>query len=790
MKKHTTNNILLFLFVSVLYGCGAEDNNTASNQEVETASPNTETLYQAVDAIRTGPLSETFYLDLSNNISSNDGSEVSVIHVASMSSDSFCDPISADDKGFTIDASSANVCEYRYRVGAKSSKSITPMAMAETEESASTSTATARAAVGETVTMLAPLSSVTSEGIAISIDVSNGGAIDTGVYTLSSDVTMPYGAHSGSSAITSPSTNEITYTPGPGFLGVERISYSYSDGINILTGDIDVSVSTSSNNAPTSGNFQYQDSVTGSTIVGNGALIAIDVSSFVSDTDGDVVTLQEVSSYDSTVSVTSDSTFEFSSTVSGVHYVTYVVSDGKGGYSSAVVSVTVEPQPSSVRDWQDITYNDTANATNVTITAPMSKAEADYVNQPYSDTLIGDGVNSPAFSEITLHSFDEAMDVCKAMGGRLPTQGELEQSIQLFRSNNWPTDDSYWVGSRTEQAINLTGADQGWSIYISPTNVVTVSQELRATPNLVTCMLYDSPDVRRYSIDQGSSQLIGDKTRYRFRILTPDLQPAHYAKNVFVTAGIEKNGYFKQEYYDTDEFGWVDADYTDLSFENNVGVVSVYDIVKEQLISIDSEADVLSVKDAGSWNRTITEGSGIPAVDANFGLPVTFAGKKLTSVYNVGSYTGSTLIGRYYSYQNVGAGNGKYSFYLQQVGDTPTSTWGQEIWRPGGPASKNFEVVIDIYEKELNIFIDSNTPKYTVSNIDLQGDRYVWFEVKNNRFKLYTSLVAEKPESSLFDFEMDWGMIDPNAEYWIGFGGRSYYAAETYINEASFRAEQ
>lgn len=61
--------------------------------------------------------------------------------------------------------------------------------------------------------------------------------------------------------------------------------------------------------------------------------------------------------------------------------------------------------------------------------------------------------------------------------------------------------------------------------------------------------------------------------------------------------------------------------------------------------------------------------------------------------------------------------------------------------------------------------------------------------MKNNRFKLYTSLVSEKPETPLFDFEMDWGLIDPNSEYWIGFGGRSFYTAETYINEASFRAE-
>ncbi|MCW1891087.1 hypothetical protein OK016_25540 [Vibrio chagasii] len=95
-----------------------------------------------------------------------------------------------------------------------------------------------------------------------------------------------------------------------------------------------------------------------------------------------------------------------------------------------------------------------------------------------------------------------------------------------------------------------------------------MSQELRQ-PNLVTCMLYNSPEVRRYSIDQGSSWRRVINLGYRFQVLTPDGSLRTTPKNVFVTAGIEKNGYFKQEVLRH----WMSLaglmlDYTDL-FENN-----------------------------------------------------------------------------------------------------------------------------------------------------------------------------------------------------------------------------
>ena len=792
MKKHTTNNILLFLFVSVLYGCGSEGNNTASNQEVDTASPNTETLYQAVDAIRTGPLSETFYLDLSNNISSNDGSEVSVIHVASMSSDSFCAPISVDDKGFTIDATSANVCEYRYSVGAKSTRSITPMAMAEPEESASTSTATARAAVGQTVTILAPLSSVTSEGIAIPIDVSNGGAIDTGVYTLSSDVTMPYGADSGSSAVASPSTNKITYTPGAGFLGVERISYSYSDGTNILTGDIDVSVSTSSNNAPTSGNFQYQDPVTGLSIIGNGEQVTVDVASYISDADSDVVTLTKVHAYDANTTISGSTTFEFSSTNAGTHHITYVVSDGNGGFSSGVIQITVEADSSLVRGWQNIVFYHGASAGDLTMTAPMSRVEAEYVNLPYSNILFGDGANSPAYSEITLHTYNQAMTVCQAKGGRLPTVEELTSLIgtghQIYDVHNWPVDASYWS---SESGSPTTATAVTATLSTPSSTELTLDQA-----QLVTCVDYDSPNARRYSVDNETLTAVGDKTRYRFRLLTPEQEPAAYAKNVNVHAALTQRGGFDLTSYEADASGFIEADYSDLSFEDNIAVVSVFDIVEESIITSTSSSYALDVSDPSKWNRAITEGTGLPSLDPALGLPITVAGKRLTSVYNDKSYLGESLIGRFETYQVYGKGGGRYSFYIEQESATPDPlTWGQDVYRPGGPNAKNFEIVIDIFTEEVKVYIDAmpgDDPQHSFTDIVLTGDRYVWFEVSNNQFLLYSTIEPIKPKSPLLSFDMDWGQINPNENYWIGFGGRSAGTAGmtvfTYAREAYFKS--
>lgn len=795
-----TKTLLQILALALLNGCEREDNNIDRNQNVDVLQPSSQTSYKATDALRVGQLSNEFYLDLSTNMSSSDGSDVAIIDVSSMDSDDSCRPLYIDDKGFAIDATSANVCEYSYMVGAKSIARTRYLPHEHSgyagDSEIVSATARATAAVGETVSMLEPMSSVTSEGEPVTVDVSNGGAIDIGAYTLSSKVSLLYGKHSGSSAVASPSTNEITYTPAPGFLGVERISYSYSDGVNILNGELDIAVSSSSNNAPVADDFQYKDSTTGSIIVSNGVQVAIDVSNYISDIDGDAVVIKEVHSYNADVSISGSASLDFSSTEAGEHHITYVVSDNLGGFSSGVINIRIEPDILQIRTWQDITYYDVHNSVDVTMTAPMSKVEADYVGLPYSETYFGDGVYSPAYSEITLHSYDEAKEVCKAKGGRLPTQSEIEDSIQLFRDEGWPTDDHYWVGSSSDVGLSLSGPESAWMIEMKPDGVSLISQEGTSNRHLVTCMLYDSLAVRRYSVDQESFTVDGDKTKYRFRLLAPDGNPAQYSKNVSVTSGLSNKGMFSPVFYDADDLGWIEAYYNDLSFEDNIAVVSQFDIVNESIIISTSSNYALDVTNPNKWNRIITEdvvGGGLPDFDPILGLPVTVAGKLLTSVYNDKSYSGDSFIGRFETYQLAGIGGGRYSFYIQQESVTPNPlTWGQDVLRPGGPDAKNFEIVIDVFKKEVNVYIDAiseDGPQHSFTDIDLTGDRYVWFEVSNNQFWVYSALVPIKPKSPLLSFDMDWGLINPNENYWIGFGGRAAGTTVfTYAREAYFKS--
>lgn len=62
-----------------------------------------------------------------------------------------------------------------------------------------------------------------------------GHYVDTSRYTLSTTLALPNADSTRSSAVSDPANNTIEYTPGPGLeAGVERILYSYSDGVNVL----------------------------------------------------------------------------------------------------------------------------------------------------------------------------------------------------------------------------------------------------------------------------------------------------------------------------------------------------------------------------------------------------------------------------------------------------------------------------------------------------------------------------------------------------------------------------
>ncbi|PQJ50372.1 hypothetical protein BTO01_25890 [Vibrio jasicida] len=418
--------LLVVAIATGISGCGG-GSSSGNTPEPTPQPPVSETLYYAQDVIRHSPPSEQFYVDLSKGMESSDGSSVSLTNVISLTSDDSCNVISQDRTGFTIDAGTTKVCDYRFRVGAGS------MPQSSANRGDGYAEATVRTTVGTTTESLIPLSAITSSSTSVTLDLVNllginSYILDTDQYTLSTNVVLSNESKTNSTAIADVANNTIEYTPGTGIpSGVERILYSYSDGESVLTGTIDVAVSTDANNAPTAESAfitEYKDSVSGKTVskVPYGQAALVDVASLIADTDGDTLQLFDVFSYDATLSIPedanqdgnnfNDTVFEFTKSDSGVTNVTYVVSDGKGGYATGVVQLLVDDA------YSDIVL-DTATPKLVYF-APLTEQAADQANIVHSSE-IGDGVSSILDLSIATLDWNIAKAYCEATGGQLPT---------------------------------------------------------------------------------------------------------------------------------------------------------------------------------------------------------------------------------------------------------------------------------------------------------------------------------------------------------------------------------
>ncbi|MCJ8310222.1 MAG: tandem-95 repeat protein, partial [Hyphomicrobiales bacterium] len=138
-----------------------------------------------------------------------------------------------------------------------------------------------------------------------------------------------------------PTTGEITFTPEANYEGpVTDISYTVQDAAGALSNPATVSVSiTGSNDAPVAG--AVPDSATNEdTTVNN-----IDVLSFVTDPDGDPITVVSASATNGNVTINPDGTINYTpnTNYNGTDTISFNVSDGSGGSASGSVDVVVAP---------------------------------------------------------------------------------------------------------------------------------------------------------------------------------------------------------------------------------------------------------------------------------------------------------------------------------------------------------------------------------------------------------------------------------------------------------------
>src|SRR3954468_3264623 len=175
----------------------------------------------------------------------------------------------------------------------------------------------------------------------------------------------------------------FTYTPAAGYSGPDSFSYAASDGIaTSIPAVVTITVTAAPNHAPVAGN----DSA--STL--EDAPVAIAVLSNDSDSDSDTLSVATLgSAAHGVVSVNTDGVVLYAPVLNfnGTDSFTYTISDGRGGSSTATVSVTI----SAVND-APTAGNDVATTAEET---PVSIAVLVNDTDPDSDLLTVSSVSVP-----------------------------------------------------------------------------------------------------------------------------------------------------------------------------------------------------------------------------------------------------------------------------------------------------------------------------------------------------------------------------------------------------------
>ena len=460
LKLNLLTSVLLSTLAPTLLlsGCGgSESDNTDGNANapvVELAPVSARDGFEVVSPDKPG------FVDLSSLIESGkEGVTITDITLESSQGSGQCGEVSIDNttsfQGFNVTIDGAAICQYTYEV-----ESIAAEPQARMRASARVMVASS----GTGSAMLPPIS------IPIAIDTTQETNIKDALgmdfpkdYTLSPDFSVL-----GDGDVTADtSAMSISYTATA--QGVSRVVYALESNIagvpDIKMGTLDYTVSGELNNAPTATNFTVAEQTELYTEYD------IDVSAYIDDaTDADALQLIEVSSYTATVqskdnNLLTNKVFTFQADSYGMHYVTYTVSDQRGGLATGIVQIRIE-DPNAPDLWGDV-------ETDLTLfSAPLTRIEADAKGIVYQG-FVSDTNYYPAVDVVTF-TFDGANDYCSSIGGHVPGTTEL---YDLYNDKgpagqwNWPTGKSYvargsgvnnWLVSLTDRTEEKLGNNSGY----------------------------------------------------------------------------------------------------------------------------------------------------------------------------------------------------------------------------------------------------------------------------------------------------------------------------------------
>ncbi|WP_367990022.1 Ig-like domain-containing protein [Vibrio sp. NTOU-M3] len=438
--KFTLNHAWLLALSALLLGCnggeeGSVNEDTNQNNVLPTLFTST-----SVNSVFLGSDYEST-VDLSSDVGSSDGVTPEVVDVKSISETSTCHLVGFDTKEVTVSSTETTWCAFEYTVEhpntrqrMKGTKYIRAYSDVTSLTTGDLTTINKSTNLGVTLTInLEDQTDFPTGGALSNIEVFGGGAASTNgnVITFSNDA-----------------------------IGHSYILYQVHDASsNVHLGRIEIATGTgmSAPNARTTLVLKYDNKP-----IRVGQKIEIEVDA--DDPDGDTVQLIVAIPNTGKVSFPNDPNFDnkkffYTPLQAGENLITYVVSDKKGGFSSAKVVVTVESP------------FDTFTVGSLTYLPPMDYVSAKSLGIPIYDAGVGNGTTAPTDVNLYTVDFDIASALCSAKGGRLPTSTELvaahTEKGNLFNASNWPVSNPYFTSSFSSdnKVVNLgSGASSTGSL--------------------------------------------------------------------------------------------------------------------------------------------------------------------------------------------------------------------------------------------------------------------------------------------------------------------------------------
>ncbi|TKE89623.1 hypothetical protein FCV44_21380 [Vibrio kanaloae] len=417
-------NAVIALALAGLYGCNSDSGRSSSGDGSKLPAT-----ISVTDAVFSEQVSlANYYVDLTKHVVVSDGSQFHLSKVNSLSSDSSCDVVSIEEKGFTVSGSSSKVCDYEYYVEALQNQKL----------NMGDKSANSRVifSVNSDSAQLPPLGLVTLQDTELKIDLVTEFdrlGISLEDFELSSDLLLPYKHES--YAVADPENKSINFNPEAGFRGIDRIMFSMTNTKGeVKAGVLDIAISEQPNEGIVVEKMSYYPDK-----IVEGETIDIDISEYV-QSKGQEYQLTYVKSFDAIVRPkhpldTDNKIFTLKPNVKRTFSVTYGVSDRVGNFHVGIIQF--DSSLTATAKWDDIYFD------NKIYAAPLTTSIADEKGYEYRIVMIDKSYSPPA--ELVWYNIAQVSDSTCAKylpGGRIAKYTEmvkLGKAFDIKKKYNWPT---------------------------------------------------------------------------------------------------------------------------------------------------------------------------------------------------------------------------------------------------------------------------------------------------------------------------------------------------------------